>query len=198
MCIRDRKDADAARNPKELGKGLVLFTRITNSETPQKVAYVPIHSDSSYLKILERYHSIIEKLNPRAIISVHGLHADREFDMLFGFGPNYEMIGGKKEAFKFKKFYIQKLSQIFEKLNLNFDMRIGVSTWRWMGSKNYVLTRHIAEYNKSGKKKRIGLQVEMNYKGRVCKETKGLPSKEYQIAIQVLGEVVWEWLSLRR
>ena len=40
--------------------------------------------------------------NPRTIIRVHGISAKREFDLLFGFGEDYEAIGGKTQAFKFK------------------------------------------------------------------------------------------------
>ncbi len=189
----NRIDADAARDPRDLGKGLVLFTRVCSNKSKIKVVYVPIHRNKQYYQKLIKYHSIIESLNPKAIISVHGIHAQRKFDFLLGFGGDYACIGGKKNAFLFKRMFIQRLKDAFEEVGLKFDLKIGVSTWRWTGSKNYVLNKHVIQHNRKNKMKRIGVQIEMNYRGRVS--SNNFPSKEYQIGIQVLGETMLYWLK---
>jgi hypothetical protein len=190
-----RTDADASRPPEYLGKGLRLFVRAKNSK--QKKVYIPIHNNPSKLPDLLEYHKTIETLKPRTIVSVHGLNVKRDFDVLFGFGEDYKCIGGKKEAFKFKNEFINYLDRVFSDVGIRENLKIAVSTWRFTGSLNHVLTKHVIEHNKyfgdNPKNKRIGMQVELNYRGRVSKDDKDIPTIPYQLLVQVLGDFVFKW-----
>lgn len=189
-----RTEADASRPPEDLGVGLRLFVR--PSYANEKTVYIPIHKDKSMLPKLNEYHRTIERLDPRAIISVHGISVKREFDLLFGFGENYETIGGKKEAFRFRHEFTEYLDRIFRETNVRANLKIAVSTWRFTGSQNHVLTKHIIEHNRSktdSKKNRIGFQVEMNLRGRRTKGDAGLPTIPYQLTTQALGDFIYKW-----
>jgi hypothetical protein len=191
-----RTEADASRPPEDLGIGLRLFVK--PSYAGQKTMYIPIHSNKSFLVRLNEYHRTIEQLDPRAIISVHGISMKREFDLLFGFGEDYETIGGKKEAFRFRHEFTEYLDSIFRETGIRANLKIAVSTWRFTGSQNHVLTKHIIEHNRTKskgdpRKKRIGFQVEMNLRGRHTKGDDDLPTIPYQLTIQALGDFIYKW-----
>ncbi len=193
-----RTDADASRPPEDLGKGLRLFVRPKYAD--QKTMYVPIHSNRSFLPKLKEYHSIIKKIDPRVIISIHGISIKRKFDLLFGFGEDYKCIGGKKEAFRFRSEFTDYLDRVFRETGVRANLKIGVSTWRFTGSQNYVLTKHVIDYNKKAplKKKRIGLQVEMNLRGRMMRGDEGIPTFPYQLTIQTLGDFLYKWKNNKK
>jgi len=186
-----RTEADASRSPEELGLGLRLFSKIFYSKG-QSTTYIPIHTDPSYLPYLQGYHRTIEELDPRTIISIHGMHIKRKFDLLFGFGENYEAIGGKKEAFRFKNEFNSFLDNVFKKLGLRGNLNIAVSTWFLTGSRNYVISNHVIEHNKKSENKRIGMQVEFNWRGRV-KKGDLVPTLAYQVVVQALGDFIFKW-----
>jgi len=189
-----RTEADASRPPEDLGKGLRLFVK--PKYATQDISYIPIHTDPSFRKKLNEYHKTIEKLDPKAIISVHGLNVKREFDLLFGFGEDYKCIGGKKEAFRFRNEFTDYLDRVFRETGVQANLKIAVSTWRFTGSQNYILTKHVIEHNESigsEKKKRVGLQVELNFRGRVVSEDTQLPTIPYQLMIQALGDFIFRW-----
>lgn len=190
-----RTEADASRDPKDLGKGLRLFVKLRGVKK-ETLTYIPIHTNPSYLPYLENYNERIEKLNPKLLISVHGMGSRREFDVLLGFGENYESIGGKKEAFNFKHSFIEYLDGVFRELGLKNDLKIAVSTWLFTGSKNYILTKHVIEHNrnKNIEEKRYGLQAEFNLKGRVD-ENMEVPNQKYQVLVQALGDFFLRWIS---
>jgi hypothetical protein len=188
-----RLDADASRNPNDIGKGLTLLTRIWKSKK-QKRTRVLIHSNPAFLPHLNRYHKIIERLNPKAVISIHGMNIKRKFDVLFGFAENYSAIGGKDLAFQFKYSLLNFLEDVFHKLKLGPPPKIAISTWLLTGSKNYVLSKHVVEYNKLSNENRIGMQVEFNWRGRVDKKDWDKPSIRYQVFIQALANFVFRWL----
>jgi len=187
-----RTEADASRPPEELGKGLRLFVKPSYSK--QKIAYLPIHKNASMLTELNRYHEIIERLSPKGLISVHGISVKREFDMLFGFGDDYQAIGGKEKAFEFKHGFINYLDSIFRELGIKEGLKIAISKWRFTGSQNYVLNSHVIEHNYSrdAKIKRTGMQVELNFRGRSGNNS--IPTIPYQIAIQALGDFTYKWM----
>ena len=186
MPLFCRTDADASRDPKDLGKGLRLFVH-THKTKKQKYVFLPIHRKREFLPYLLNYHKTIESLNPKFLISVHGISVKRKFDLILGFGENYMGIGGKKNAFRFKIEFLEFLDEVFHSLGMENNLEIAVSTWRFTGSMNFVLTSHVIDYNKKNPDKRFGFQVEFNYKGRVYNSDKRLPSPEYQITIQALG-----------
>lgn len=188
-----RTEADAARPIEDLGKGLRLFVKIFYAK--QKTTYVPIHAYPSMLPYLKRYHQLIEQLNPKAIVSVHGMHVKRKFDVLFGFGEGYEAIGGKRQAFKFKNEFTDYLDKIFGLVGLSSRLQIAVSTWLLKGSRNYILTKHVIEHNKKHGKKRLGLQVEFNWRGRVMEGDRAVPTIPYQLVVQSLGDFVYKWMN---
>lgn len=186
-----RTEADASRPVNELGKGLTLLSKVFYAN---RKIHVPIHTDVSYLPYLKRYHKIIEKLNPRALISIHGMNVKRKFDILFGFGDGYKGIGNKKKAFEFKLKFIEYLDEIFRLLGLKNNLDIAVSTWFLRGSRNEILTSHVIEYNrKSKEEKRFGVQVEFNWRGRAMEADRSIPTLPYQLAVQALGDFVYKW-----
>jgi len=187
-----RTDADAARPPQELGKGSRLFVKIFYSEK-QATSYIPNHLNQSYLPYLKKYHQLIEKLNPNILVSIHGMHMKRKFDALFGFGEDYQAIGGKKEAFRFKNEFTSYLDKVFRGMDLKNNLNLGVSTWLLTGSKNYVLTKHVIGYNRKNKNKRMGMQVEFNRRGRVGIER--MPILPYQVFVQALGDFISKWID---
>lgn len=196
MPIFIRTDADASRPPQDLGIGLRLFVR--PSYAGQKTMYIPIHSNRGFISKLHEYHRTIDRLDPRVIISVHGISIKREFDLLFGFGEDYDTIGGKKEAFRFRHEFTEYLGRVFRETGVKANLKIAVSTWRFTGSQNHVLTEHIIEHNRSAasndpKRRRIGFQVEMNLRGRMTREDEELPTIPYQLAIQALGDFIYRW-----
>jgi len=189
-----RTEADASRSPEDLGKGLRLFVKPLYAK--QKTTYVPIHTNASMLPQLMKYHQTIEKLDPSAIISVHGISVKRENDLIFGFGEDFKCIGGKKEAFKFKDEFTNHLDSVFNKQGVRESLKIKVSTWGFTGSQNYVLTKHVVEHNKSvrdPKNKRIGIQLELNWRGRAAENDYGIPTTSYQLLIQALGDFMFRW-----
>jgi len=192
MPLFCRTEADASRDPRELGKGLRLFVH-THKTKKQKYVFLPIHRNKNFLPFLINYHKIIESLNPRILISVHGVSVKRKFDVILGFGEEYMGIGGKRNAFRFKIEFLDFLDRIFHSLGMENDLEVAVSTWRFTGSMNFVLTSHVIEYNKKNSDKRMGFQVEFNYKGRVYNFDKRLPSPQYQIVVQALGFFSLMW-----
>ena len=199
MPLFVRTEADASRSPENLGNGLRLFVKPRHAK--QKTAYIPIHNNPAMRGQLDKYHRTIETLKPNAIVSIHGVGPKRRFDLLFGFGHDYECIGGKKQAFKFKNEFTNHLEQTFRELGVRTNLNIAISTWRFTGSQNHMLTKHIIEHNRNisdPNKKRIGLQVELNLRGRVTKSDDEIPTIPYQLLVQTLGDFVFKWNNRRQ
>jgi len=185
-----RVEADFSRPINTLGKNERIFIEIFNSRGKEK-KYFRAHRNKDYASFLEKYHDIIEKLAPSAIVSVHGMsEKGHPPDILLGFGKNYRMINGVTKALEFKNLFIKNLDRVFAKLKIKNKLKINISRWLFTGEKNYVLTKHILQYNKN---KRFGMHVEFNFRGRVIK--RGFIRKDYQIAAQVLAETVLEWMN---
>ena len=182
-----RTEIDASRNPAEIGKGLRLLTSVVGKK---KKVFIEIHKNVERREELETYHKLISLLNPSIIISVHGMHKKRKYDAVLGFGENYSAIGGKKNAFEFKYRFLDYLDKIFNSLNLKTKLQIGIGKFHYSGSVNYVLQKHVIEKN------RVGVQVELNLKGRLNKKN-GLPTPAYQILIQALGRFMYENFLLK-
>ncbi len=186
-----RTDADPSRPPEDLGRGLRLFVK--QKRTGNYPVSVLIHKKTSMMPKLMRYHEVIEQMNPKFVLSVHGVSEKREQDIIFGFGKEYNYIGGKKEAFRFRDEFSQELDRAYNSIGITANLNIEVSTWRFLGHKNYVLSNHVTDHNLRSDEKRMGIQVEFNLKGRVSKHDEKLPTIPYQMAIQVLGDFVYKW-----
>ena len=187
-----RIDVDACRPIENIGKNEKILVKVYNSNIGM-IRY-RIHRNKNYVPFLMNYHSIIEKLNPSALISVHGMREKgHPPDILMGFGKNYRIIGGVKKALEFKKYYIKKLNDVFRKFKTKNMLKINISKWLFTGEKNYVLNKHVIQYNKNNKKKRFGMHVEFNMRGRII--NKEFIRKDYQIASQVLADTILEWMG---
>jgi len=182
-----RTEIDASRNPAEIGKGLRLLTSVIGKN---RRVFIEIHKNIEKREELETYHKLISLLNPSIIISIHGMHKKRKYDVILGFGENYSAIGGKKNAFDFKYRFLDYLDKVFNDLKLKTDLEVGIGKFHYSGTVNYVLQKHVIEKNK------IGVQVEFNLKGRLNKEN-GLPTVTYQILIQALGRFMYENFILK-
>lgn len=192
-----RTKADASRDPNDLGKGLTLYQMVYGVKKKIFINF-PIHNDTNYKKYLDSYNETIEKMNPRLIVSIHGMDKRRKFDLSLGFGKNYQYISGLKNARRFKNSFVEFLKTTFGDLDLDFDLKVNISQL-FRGEGNYVLRKHVIENNllkvndsnNKGLDKRVGLQVELNARGRVKRGI--LPTIEYQVATQALGRFFVAW-----
>jgi len=184
-----RTEVDMARSPEDIGKNLKLLAPIFYSKTEKKT-YISIHQNKKLRPILERYYNIIDNFDPKSIIFIHGMHKRHNFDLLLGFGQDFAGIGGKQNAFKFKK---ELGNKIQEKIKQKF--KIGVSNWLFVGKNNYLFKKNITDYNKRHKEKKIGINLEFNLRGRITKDDKNMPTPQYQIAVQILANLVVEWTN---
>lgn len=188
-----RVEADPSRPISTLGKDEKILIEVFNSKVKNK-KHFRIHRNKDYAPFLKKYHSMIEKLNPSAIVCVHGMsERGHPSDILFGLGENYRMIGGKKNALKFKNLYIKRVNEVFSRFNIEDKLKINISKWLFTGEKNYALFKHVIQHNKTTERKRFGIQVEFNARGRISKGN--FIRKDYQIATQVLADTVLEWLK---
>jgi len=185
-----RIEADAARPIKTLGKDERILLEIFRSK--DKKQYIRIHRNKDYAPFLLQYHSVIERLNPSALVSVHGMcERGHPPDILLGFGKNYRIVGGRKNALKFKNFFIERVDKALSELKIENRLKINISKSLFTGEKNYVLNKHVIQYNKTRERKRFGIHVEFNERGRISKGN--FVRKDYQIAAQVLADTIVDW-----
>ena len=188
-----RVEADANRPINTLGKNERILLEIFKSKDKNK-KYFRIHRNKEYTPFLEKYHSIIEKLNPSALVCVHGMcEKDHPPDILLGFGKNYRIIGGTENALEFKNLFIKKVNKTLSQFKIENKLKINISKSLFTGEKNYLLSKHVIQYNKTNRKKRFGMHVEFNARGRIIR--RNFIRKDYQIAAQVLADTVLEWLK---
>jgi len=191
-----RTEVDLSRPPKMLDKNMKLFVKLFNADDATKIS-VPIHRDKKQIGVIVFFHNLISRLNPKVILSYHGMHIRNKPDIFLGFGPNRKYIGGTKNALKFRNFYKEKLEEILDKLGFDpLDIKIGKKLFT--GTQNFTLYKHVYEFNKKQTKekdKRVGIHVEFNLRGRIRKSTNELPKLRYQIAAQVLAECAKRWIK---
>ena len=181
--------ADLCRPP---GQFSTLRVKINKSD--RDFTRLPINWDESSVKVSKTFHRTIEKMNPRIILSYHGMHTRNDTDILLGFGPEKSYSLGNKNAFKFRDFFKEVLRQRLSEAGLRNDIIVKISKNLFTGSNNYTLFKHIAEYNKKNSKKRLGIHVEFDRRGRKMKKYPPVPRLRYQVAGQVLVECakIWE------
>lgn len=187
-----RTEADAARPIESLGKDEKLLVAIVKDRKVLKKCYLPIHQNIEYLPLLEKYHKIVDNLNPRMIVSIHGIQRRHEPDIVLGVGKDFSMVGGKQAAEDLKKIIREGIKKTRAK-----DLKIKFSKKYLTGEKNYTLWRHVIQYNKNKPEKKFGMQVEFNMRGRIVYDDKELIRKKYQITAQVIASSILEWLNIR-
>lgn len=190
-----RTEIDLNRSPEEVGKGITLLAPLYKDGKFIGTTRIPIHTNKKMTHLLREYNGFIEKINPKAIVFFHGMRSDRKFDVLLGFGKDYNGIGGKKNGFKFKRELIEKTKEIFKEFGIREEWKIGVSISLFVGESSYPLRKHIIEYNQKNKGKRIGMLVEINGKRIIWKRNRELPTKSCQLFVQSLSELVLEWIK---
>jgi hypothetical protein len=187
-----RTQVDLSRSYKEFREAS-LSAGLFNAEGDRK-ARIPIHMDIDKASILFFFHNKIEDLNPKAILSFHGMHPRYKPDIILGFGPKRKYFD---RPFEFREFLQTRLKDAFSSLGLENGLDIKISKNLFTGTKNYTLYKHVKEFNENSRKKRLGIHVEFNLRGRLTKTTKELPKLRYQVAAQVLAECLEEWLRKR-
>jgi len=192
-----RTELDLARPSDAEGMKLRVLPFMADEGREEAESHVPISTNKSLMHIFEFYHKTIESMNPRIMLSYHGMHSHRQADVLLGFGPDRSYIGGGKNAFSFRRFFVKRLKDRLKERNVRIDISVKVSKSLFTGSKNYTLYRHVKEHNEKNGDRRFGIHVEFNRHGRVMKEHPSLPKLRYQIAAQVLAECAEEWAKLR-
>lgn len=188
-----RTEIDLSRSLEANDLTLTVFP--IGAEEQDKKIEVPLNTAKNLIHVSEFYHKKIEGLNPKAILAYHGMHSKHKMDILLGFGPDRNYIGGAKNAFAFKELFEDRLNQTLKELKIRTDISIKVAKSLFTGAKNYTLYRHVGEYNKKNKEKRLGIHVEFNRYGRKMNAYPELPKLRYQIAAQVLAECAGEWKS---
>jgi hypothetical protein len=187
-----RTDIDLARPPGSRNlelKAPILKTGFSTREL--KVVYISTAKGLDH--VTDFYHKKIENLAPRKILAFHGMNHPAKTDILLGFGPDRSYIGGAKNAFRFKKFFKERLEYRLKFYGLRRKITIKIGRTLFTGTKNYPLYRHIMEHNKTHKSKRIGIHAEFNRGGRSMRLNRRLPKLRYQLAAQVLAECINEW-----
>ncbi|MBI4018884.1 MAG: hypothetical protein HY364_01355 [Candidatus Aenigmarchaeota archaeon] len=190
-----RTELDLARPSDAEGMRLRVLPFMADEGHEETESHIPISTNKNLMHIFEFYHKTIESLNPKLILSYHGMHSHRQADVLLGFGPDRSYIGGSKNAFSFRRFFVKRLKERLKERNVRIDITVKVSKSLFTGSKNYTLYRHVKEYNEKNSDIRFGIHVEFNRHGRVMKEHPSLPKLRYQIAAQVLAECAEEWVE---
>lgn len=183
-----RTKADPARSFKDLGKEKKVLVAVVKKREVLEKLYVPIHKDVEYLPFLEGYHKVIKDLKPKILVSIHGMHSRHKSDIVFGFGRNFNLIGGESGAEEFEK--------ILKDKKPIRDLKIRFSKKSFTGESNYVLKKHVKLYNKNHEKKRFGMQIEFNLRGRALFGNVDMISKKYQTASQAIADSILEWSKL--
>lgn len=178
-----RTKLDLARDP--AAEGLMLTVRHMKG-----AVNVPISRERTLAHISDTYHRMIKKFAPSVIVAYHGMHRSYNTDVLLGFGPAHEYIGGKKGAFAFRRVFRSALNEELKKRGMK-TLTVKIARSHFTGANNYTLFHHVKEYNDAARGKRLGIHAEFNRRGRVNAD--GLPSAEYQIAAQLLAQCAMEW-----
>ncbi len=183
-----RTEVDASRSFRTLGGDEKIKAAVTRKKELLGKVDVKIHQNEKYLSNLQKYHSIVEKSNPKIIASIHGIQRRHKNDVVFGLGENSEYVGGAKEE--------KRLMNILEKNleeNGQSDLKFRVSKKYYTGKRNFVLHRNILEFNRSNPEKRYGMQIEFNRRTRVGDKSKEFIKKKYQIVCQIIADSILEW-----
>lgn len=191
-----RTTVDMSRSPKDFRKKITLSVRV--SGTKNTMTKLVIHANPKKERILNRYQKRVATLNPRIIISYHGMNKRHNSDITLGFGPNKIYIGGRKYARMFTKYFRDELNRTLDKMQLKGGMKVRRSKYTFLGRSNFVLRKNVMYYNRSHKSKRIGIHVEFNLRGRTRKSSKEVPKLRYQVAAQVLAKCAFEFWNRYR
>jgi len=171
-----RDTADFARDPEMLGKELFLPLSVPTHKGRKKIL-VRIHRDRRYYEALKKFHREIEKLDPKFILSYHGMGPRFRTDVLLGFGEGRKYIGGVKNAFKFRE-----LVRKYEK-KMGIDFTVKIAKRRLLGRCEYNLAAHVREG-------RFGALVEFNYRLR-----EGFPGEDVQKLGIAVARAAGEWVK---
>jgi len=178
-----RRKIDFARDPEMVGKDNKLLAAISHSK-PQQKRYITIHRDEGYLPVLLKYAELIKKLEPKFILSYHGMHRRHPSDISIGAGPDFAYLGGKAKTWEFVKYSKEKINEKIKELGFKFPLDIRMSRI-FAGNINYTL----AKYSKKGA---ICCQVEFNLRGRTSSKL-GMPKRKFQLAGQLLPQCMKEF-----
>ncbi len=189
-----RTTIDMSRSPKELKKDVTIPVKIAG--TKKMMARLMVHDSPKKELILKRYQRRVDKLHPEIIISYHGMHRRHKSDITLGFGPNKIYIGGRKYANLFTKYFNTRLKEALEIKNLKDGLKVRRSKYIFLGRANYTLKKNVSLYNRKHKKKRMGIHVEFNLRGRTRKSSKEVPKLRYQVAAQVLARSAVEFWDM--
>ena len=108
-----------------------LVLRVAPSEADEKwkgeELDVPISTGRNLRHVFDFYHRKIEDLNPKFVLAYHGMHSRHKTDVLLGFGPGRCYIGGNKNAFAFRKLFVERLRQRLKERNVRIDITVKIS-----------------------------------------------------------------------
>ncbi|MBR9689827.1 MAG: hypothetical protein GOV01_02955 [Candidatus Altiarchaeota archaeon] len=123
-----RLKADFARDPALLGKG----DRFRQNIDGKFKVWFDGHKDTQYAKTLERFHELIQKINPKFIVDVHTMGTSK-IDAKLGFGKNRRYIGGSENALRFR-------DELMKMVDCNLNVL--VSKIELTGESEFILNKH--------------------------------------------------------
>ncbi|MAH42298.1 hypothetical protein CL614_01040 [archaeon] len=188
-----RTTVDMSKSPKELREDISVPVKIAG--TKRMMTRLIIHTNPKKERILKKYQNRVKILRPEIIICYHGMHKRHKSDITLGFGPHKIYIGGRKYATMFTKYYKKELKKTLESMKLRNNLKIRRSKYIFLGRTNFTLKKNVRLHNKRFKKKRMGIHVEFNLRGRTTKASTEVPKLRYQVAAQVLAKCAvsfWE------
>ncbi len=181
-----RTTVDMSKSPKELQEDISVPVKIAG--TKKMMTRLIIHTNPKKERILKKYQNRVKRLRPEIILCYHGMHDRHKSDITLGFGPHKIYIGGREYATMFTKYYKKVLRKTLEGMNLKNNLKIRRSKYIFLGRTNFTLKKNVRLYNKKFNKKRMGIHVEFNLRGRTRKSSKEVPKLRYQVAAQVLAK----------
>ncbi len=165
-----RMEADFARDPAELGKGARFKYNIDG-----EIFTLTSHRNPAYAGLLGEFHGLIERLNPRFLLTYHRMGGSDGVDLRFGFGRERQYIGGTENALEFKRRFLERVS----------GLEVLVSKLKLAGESEFILKSHY--------RGRVAGLVE--FSSKLFRLGSGRIDRRVVRAARVVAELAAEWVK---
>ncbi|MBR9680693.1 MAG: hypothetical protein GOU98_02615 [Candidatus Altiarchaeota archaeon] len=166
-----RLKADFARDPKLLGKGETFRQKLHG-----KKFWFESHKDTKYKKMIDDFHKLIRKINPKFVIDIHNMGSSNE-DARLGFGKDRRYINGTRNALQFRDELVSRLDE---------KMHILVSKTELTGESEYILYKY--------EKGRLAMLIELSSSLGLNRK-KGVYDEKFQTLIKEVAKLAREWIT---
>jgi len=123
-----RTHADFARDPALLGKGERFRLHIDG----EWKVWLDCHTDELYAGVLEKFHDLIEDIDPQFLLDYHTM-GNRNIDIKLGFGEERRYIGGTEKALMFRDEVTSRMEH---------SVKMLVSKLELTGESEFILNSH--------------------------------------------------------